>query len=198
MHKIYRPTQRFLVAQILAIELGPQAKPDAEAHTPTVLLKTDSDETFAVDVAWARDHGVQVGGYLALTSAGGDAQAYFIQADQLATQFELVGEATAPAPESNAAAVTYDFDQFVEYGIKAGGNVVEGMPGSFTFHGHPVTHENNDCYLISQKESIEPLYFERGDLVVVTEDGGISLRKSVEMDSIDAAIQLDVERGAKG
>jgi hypothetical protein len=32
------------------------------------------------------------------------------------------------------------FDQLVAHGIAAGGNVVNGMPWSFQYNGHPVTH----------------------------------------------------------
>lgn len=40
------------------------------------------------------------------------------------------------------------FDQLVAHGIAAGGNVVNGVPWSFTYAGHAITHENDDCYLI--------------------------------------------------
>lgn len=44
------------------------------------------------------------------------------------------------------------FDQLVAHGIAAGGNVVNGMPWSFQYNGHPVTHENDDCYIIPTLE----------------------------------------------
>lgn len=40
------------------------------------------------------------------------------------------------------------FDEFVEYGKANGGNIVNGMPWSFDYKGHPITHENDECYLI--------------------------------------------------
>ena len=51
-------------------------------------------------------------------------------------------------PKPAAARLTYTFDEFVQYGRDNGGNIVGGMPWSFTFHGHPVTHENDQCYLL--------------------------------------------------
>lgn len=41
------------------------------------------------------------------------------------------------------------FEQLVEHGLKQpGANIVNGMPWSFDFHGLPVTHESDRCYLI--------------------------------------------------
>lgn len=45
--------------------------------------------------------------------------------------------------------ITLTFDQFIQYGIEHGGNVVNELSWSFDFFGFPVTHENDDCYLIS-------------------------------------------------
>lgn len=44
------------------------------------------------------------------------------------------------------------FDQLVAHGIKSGGNMVNGMPWSFNYGGHPITHERDDCYLIPTLE----------------------------------------------
>jgi len=44
------------------------------------------------------------------------------------------------------------FDELVEHGRKNGANIVNGMPWSFQYAGHPVTHENDDCYLIPTLE----------------------------------------------
>ena len=40
------------------------------------------------------------------------------------------------------------FDDLVEYGKDSGAPLVDGMPWSFSFEGHPVTHENDQCYLV--------------------------------------------------
>lgn len=40
------------------------------------------------------------------------------------------------------------FDELVAHGIANGANVTNGMPWSFIYKGHPITHENDDCYLI--------------------------------------------------
>lgn len=44
------------------------------------------------------------------------------------------------------------FDELVEYGKNNGANIVKGMPWSFNYKGHPITHENDDCYLIPTLE----------------------------------------------
>jgi hypothetical protein len=40
------------------------------------------------------------------------------------------------------------FNELVEYGKENGGNIVNGMPWSFEYNSCPVTHENDECYLI--------------------------------------------------
>lgn len=48
------------------------------------------------------------------------------------------------------------FDELVAHGIseceKAGHVLTNGMPWSFTYAGHAITHENDDCYLIPTLE----------------------------------------------
>lgn len=44
------------------------------------------------------------------------------------------------------------FDALVEHGKTNGGNIVNGMPWSFAYKGHPITHENDECYLIPTLE----------------------------------------------
>ncbi len=46
------------------------------------------------------------------------------------------------------------FDELVEYGKVNGANVVNGMPWSFEYKGQPITHENDECYLIPTLEGI--------------------------------------------
>ncbi len=41
------------------------------------------------------------------------------------------------------------FDEFVEYGKTQVKELTNGMPWSFEYNGHPVTHENDQCYLIN-------------------------------------------------
>lgn len=44
------------------------------------------------------------------------------------------------------------FGELVEHGKANGGNIVNGMPWSFEYAGHPITHENDQCYLIPTLE----------------------------------------------
>lgn len=63
------------------------------------------------------------------------------------------------------------FEEFVEYGKLHGGNSVTGMPWSFQYEGHPVTHENNGCYLIPTLEGT--MKFTPSDMLITGVDGEI-------------------------
>lgn len=57
------------------------------------------------------------------------------------------------------------FDEFIEYGITAGANVVDGMPWSFHYLGHRVTHESDSFYSVDLTSGIS-LSFERGQILM--------------------------------
>ena len=63
------------------------------------------------------------------------------------------------------------FDELVAHGIANGANVVNGMPWSFTYAGHPITHENDDCYLIPTLEGT--MKMGRGDMLITGVKGEI-------------------------
>jgi hypothetical protein len=63
------------------------------------------------------------------------------------------------------------FDELVEYGKTHGGNIVNDMPWSFDYVGHPITHENDNCYLIPTLEGT--MKFERGDMLITGVKGEI-------------------------
>ena len=63
------------------------------------------------------------------------------------------------------------FDELVEYGKANGGNIVNGMPWSFKYNGHDVTHENDNCYLIPTLEGT--MRFDRGDMLITGVKGEI-------------------------
>lgn len=60
------------------------------------------------------------------------------------------------------------FEEFVQYGLNnlAGTRAIitNGMPWSFEYNGHPVTHENDDCYLVPTLEGT--MRFNRGDMLI--------------------------------
>jgi hypothetical protein len=56
------------------------------------------------------------------------------------------------------------FDELVAYGKAHGANVVDGMPWSFNYCGHQISHENDDCYLIPTLEGT--MRFWRGDMLI--------------------------------
>ena len=63
------------------------------------------------------------------------------------------------------------FEQLVAHGIAAGGNVLNGMPWSFNYAGHPITHENDDCYLIPTLEGT--MKMGRDDMLITGVKGEI-------------------------
>ncbi|MBC2594908.1 hypothetical protein H5P28_11630 [Ruficoccus amylovorans] len=63
------------------------------------------------------------------------------------------------------------FDELVEHGLKYGGNTVEGVPWSFQYNGHAVTHETDDCYIISTLEG--DMKMTRGDMLLIGITGEI-------------------------
>ena len=63
------------------------------------------------------------------------------------------------------------FDELVAYGKTQTANIVAGMPWSFSYAGHPVTHETDDCYLIPTLEGT--MKFQRGDMLITDVHGEI-------------------------
>lgn len=63
------------------------------------------------------------------------------------------------------------FQELVDHGISQGVPLTRGMPWSFTYNGHPVTHENDDCYLIPTLEGI--MKMGRSDMLVTGVKGEI-------------------------
>lgn len=64
-----------------------------------------------------------------------------------------------------------NFNELVELGIKSGAATHNGMPWSFDYKGHPITHENDNTYLIVTLEGTMRL--NRGDLLITGVDGEI-------------------------
>lgn len=48
---------------------------------------------------------------------------------------------------SEVEAIT--FDELVQHGRDNGANIVNGMPWSFQWQNMPVSHENDNCYIIN-------------------------------------------------
>ena len=57
------------------------------------------------------------------------------------------------------------FDELVQHGREVGGNIVNGMPWSFDYAGHPITHENYQCYLIPTLEGT--MYMTPDDMLII-------------------------------
>ena len=65
------------------------------------------------------------------------------------------------------------FNELVAHGQANpdGGMIIHGMPWSFKYNGHPITHENDDCYLIPTLEGT--MKFKRGDMLITGVQGEI-------------------------
>ena len=63
------------------------------------------------------------------------------------------------------------FEELVQHGLDNNAHVVDGVPWSLTYKGHPITHEDNDCYLVPTLEGI--MRFNRGDMLITGVAGEI-------------------------
>lgn len=43
----------------------------------------------------------------------------------------------------------FTFDELVEFGRQSGANIVNGMPWHFQYNGCPITHEDNNTFLLA-------------------------------------------------
>lgn len=57
------------------------------------------------------------------------------------------------------------FDELVQHGLQNTTNIVNGMPWSFSYNGHPISHENDRCYLIP---TLEGTHFMTPDDMLIT------------------------------
>lgn len=77
----------------------------------------------------------------------------------------------------------FTFDEIVEHGkryclTQPDGSMVNGVPWSFKFDDHPITHEDDECYLIPTLEGTMKFY--KGDMLIVGVKGEIYLcRKDI-------------------
>jgi hypothetical protein len=82
------------------------------------------------------------------------------------------------------------FAELVEYGRTHGANIVNWMPWSFEYKGHPISHENDECYLIPTLEGT--MKFAPGDMLITGVKGEIYPCK---LDIFAATYEPDVRHG---
>lgn len=77
---------------------------------------------------------------------------------------------TAVSKPSKTKFIT--FENFVKYGVdvaeKENIELIDGHNWSFNFEGHPITHENNECYIILTKTGTAN--FTPKDVLMIRED----------------------------
>lgn len=64
-----------------------------------------------------------------------------------------------------------NFNELVAHGLRIVEHPINGMPWSFDYKGHPITHETDDCYLIPTLEGT--MKFNRGDMLITGVKGEI-------------------------
>ena len=90
------------------------------------------------------------------------------------------------------------FDQLVAHGTERcrvegrESNIVNGMPWSFSYAGHPITHENDDCYLIPTLEGT--MKMGRDDMLITGVKGEIYPCKRDIFEATYDAAPADLER----
>jgi hypothetical protein len=63
------------------------------------------------------------------------------------------------------------FNELVAHGILQGVPLYDGLPWSFTYQDHQITHENDECYLIPTLEGI--MKMGRNDMLITGVNGEI-------------------------
>lgn len=152
--------------------------------TTTVSIIHEGPDHHDIEVVTADPISGKVSGYAYRLSPGMKATLYVHQnqgiaireiaklpaQDAAAGGIGAVGVNIAPhIPDSNIT-----FDEFVQYGRDNGANIVNGMPWSFTYNGHAVTHENDQCYLITAPGVPDTMFFRPGDMLL-TRNGKLSV-----------------------
>lgn len=97
-------------------------------------------------------------------------------------RFVVVPEGSAAAYAKLKEEEGIDFDEFVKYGQTNAESLIDGMPWSFSYKGHPVTHENDNRYFISLPGPSSILIFNRGDRLV-ERDGELTIVKAESSDA---------------
>mgnify|MGYP000515979209 CR=1 FL=1 len=64
------------------------------------------------------------------------------------------------------------FNELVKYGKEHGANIVNDMPWSFEYKGLPVSHENDECYLVTVLSG-DTIRLCPGDVLVTDVTGNI-------------------------
>jgi hypothetical protein len=63
------------------------------------------------------------------------------------------------------------FEELVQHGIDSGCPITNGMPWSFEYKGHAITHETDDCYIIPTLEG--DMKMVRGDMLITGVKGEV-------------------------
>ena len=67
------------------------------------------------------------------------------------------------------------FTELIEYGKVNCANIVKGMPWAFRYNGYPVSHETDECYIITTMGGT--LYMKPTDMLITGFSGEIQICK---------------------
>src|SRR5574337_687892 len=91
----------------------------------------------------------------------------------------------------------FTFDESIDYGRHATNAVAPAMPWSFKFFGHPITYENDKCYIIPTLEGSQ--YFTPDDMLIVGVKNEIyPCKKDIFAQTYESAEMLEGEELAPG
>ncbi len=86
----------------------------------------------------------------------------------------------------------FTFDEVIAHGREHASNVTNGMPWSFTFRGHPITHGRDDCYILATLEGTN--YLTPDDVLILGVRGEIyPISKEVFEETYEPAATEEVE-----
>ncbi|MNQ58873.1 hypothetical protein D3C85_730920 [compost metagenome] len=174
-----------------------QATPAAEVSGKSLMASVAN----AVSDMAAPGHPVSVD--VIVSQHGGDEQVRTFHETTATTEEDEAFHAIDRNAEKQRIKInkTYDWEQFVSYGqAVAPGAAMQGLPWSFMFHGHAVTHENDTRYLIEgNTPGADMLIFNRGDIITVDgETEHIGIKSPATPDALaptvpEQAIELDMD-----
>jgi len=70
------------------------------------------------------------------------------------------------------------FDELVQHGLDSGANVHNGMPWSFMWMDHPITHETDDLYLIATMSDLGDIKIGRKDMLLDIAGAAVAMPKA--------------------
>lgn len=163
---------RVVATRILEVTDVTDRTPGYGQTSPDLMLRLEDGRNYKADINMTCRHVPEVGDYLVRQEDGYE---YLNPKDVFERKYRAL-------PIAAAEVVT--FDQFVQHGRDMVDNGNPGMPWSFTFRGHPVTHENDQCYLVGGQPQVR---FTADEVLVIDAAGTLATRPDYQQRLLDQA-----------